>query len=164
MDCNAQAPLSMGFSMQWIFLEWIAFSFSRESSQTRDHTCITCIDRWIPYHWTTREALINFFLKLYFVLVYRRLTGSVIVSGGQRRDSWIHIHVSILPLYLINIYWMNLMLLLKETVKKWFPCSRGSWYVCQSSVKMSWGLQSTVQGPAGAGPPLGFLQFALQIF
>ena len=37
-------------------LEWIAISFSRGSSQTRDQTCISCIGRWILYHWATREA------------------------------------------------------------------------------------------------------------
>ena len=38
------------------------------------------------------------FLKLYFVLEYRQLTNNVVrVSGRQKKDSAIHIHVSILP-------------------------------------------------------------------
>ena len=38
-----------------------------------------------------------FFLTFYSILEYSRLTMLVIVSGGQQRDSAIHIHVSILP-------------------------------------------------------------------
>ena len=39
-----------------------------------------------------------FFLTFYFVLGYARLTNSfMVVSGEQRRDSAVRIHVSILP-------------------------------------------------------------------
>ena len=37
-------------------LDWIVMSFSRESSWLRDQThvfCISCIGRWILYHWVT---------------------------------------------------------------------------------------------------------------
>ena len=40
-------------------LEWAAIPSSRGSSQHRDRTCvscISCIDRWILYHWATWEA------------------------------------------------------------------------------------------------------------
>ena len=37
-------------------LEWVAISFFRGSSWPRDWTCISCIGRWILYHWVTREA------------------------------------------------------------------------------------------------------------
>ena len=40
-------------------LEWVSISFSRESSQFKDRThvsCVSCINRWILYHWATREA------------------------------------------------------------------------------------------------------------
>ena len=51
VDCGArQVPLSMGFSR---ILEWIAISFSRGSSPTRDQTwvsCVSCIGSWILYH------------------------------------------------------------------------------------------------------------------
>ena len=37
-----QAPLSMGFP--WAkMLEWFAISFSRESSQPKDQTCVSCL-------------------------------------------------------------------------------------------------------------------------
>ena len=37
-------------------LEWIVISLSRGSSWTRDWSHISCIGRWILYHWVTREA------------------------------------------------------------------------------------------------------------
>ena len=37
-------------------LEWVAISFFRRSSQISDGTCVSCIGRWILYHWATREA------------------------------------------------------------------------------------------------------------
>ena len=43
------------------------------------------------------SEFIFFFLTFYSALEYSRLTMLVIVSGGQQRDSAIHIHVSILP-------------------------------------------------------------------
>ena len=36
-----KAPLSMGFSQAQI-LEWIAISFSKGSSQSKDQTCVSC--------------------------------------------------------------------------------------------------------------------------
>ena len=52
-----QPPIS---SVHEIFqariLEWVAISFSRGSSRPKEQTLISCIDRWILYHWTTREA------------------------------------------------------------------------------------------------------------
>ena len=56
MDCSL-----LGSSVHGIFqvriLEWVAISFSRQSSWPRDWTCISCITRWILYHWATWEAL-----------------------------------------------------------------------------------------------------------
>ena len=47
-----------GFSVHGIsrarILEWVAISFSRGSSQPRDGTHVSCICRWIIYHWATR--------------------------------------------------------------------------------------------------------------
>ena len=47
-----QAPLSMKFSRQRI-LGWVAMSYSRESSWSRDQTHVCCIARRILYHCTT---------------------------------------------------------------------------------------------------------------
>ena len=52
--------LPQGSSIHGIFqariLEWVAIFFSGESSWPRDQThisCVSCIDRWILYHWAT---------------------------------------------------------------------------------------------------------------
>ena len=37
-------------------LEWIAISFSRESSRPWDWTRLSCISRQILYYWATQEA------------------------------------------------------------------------------------------------------------
>ena len=58
-----QAPLSMGFPRQeyWSgkkkrILEWVVICFSRGWSQLRDQTYISCIGRWLLYHWATGEV------------------------------------------------------------------------------------------------------------
>ena len=59
MDCSPP-----GSSVQGIFqariLKWVAISFSKGSSLARDETCISgvvsCIGRWILYHWDTWKA------------------------------------------------------------------------------------------------------------
>ena len=38
-------------------LEWVAISFSWESSPPRNQSCISCIGSWVLYHWATWEAL-----------------------------------------------------------------------------------------------------------
>ena len=49
-----------GSSVPGIFLakilEWFAISSSRGSSQPRDRTGVSCIGRWIFYHWATWEC------------------------------------------------------------------------------------------------------------
>ena len=52
-----QAPLSMGLSQARI-LEWVAISSSRGSFPCRSQTCISCLGRWILYHWATWESLV----------------------------------------------------------------------------------------------------------
>ena len=68
-----QAPLSMGISQARI-LEWVAISFSRESSRPRDGTyvsCVSCIGRWVLYHCTTWEAHLKKAVKWFKMKVFR---------------------------------------------------------------------------------------------
>ena len=55
MDCSPP-----GFSVHGIFqvrvLEWGTISFSRGSCPPRDWTHVSCIGRWVLYHWAIREA------------------------------------------------------------------------------------------------------------
>ena len=58
MDCSPPGSSVHGI-FQARMLEWVAISSSRESSQHRDRTlvsCIFCIGRQILYHCTTWEA------------------------------------------------------------------------------------------------------------
>ena len=50
---------------QATILEWVAISFSRGSSQPRNQTCVSCIGRWILYHWDTREDHIYTYIYIY---------------------------------------------------------------------------------------------------
>ena len=55
MDCNLPGSSVHGILRARI-LEWVAISFSRGSSPSRDRTHVSCIGRQFLYHWTTREA------------------------------------------------------------------------------------------------------------
>ena len=56
MDCNPSGSSVHGISPARI-LEWVAISFSRGSSWSRDRTLLSCTGRQIVYCWATREAL-----------------------------------------------------------------------------------------------------------
>ena len=55
MDCSPPGSSVHGI-LQTRILEWAAISSCKGSSRPRDWTCISCIGRWILYHWATREA------------------------------------------------------------------------------------------------------------
>ena len=62
--CNYMDRSPRDSSVHGIFqariLKWFPFPSSSGSSQPKDRTlisCISCIGRWILYHWTTWEAL-----------------------------------------------------------------------------------------------------------
>ena len=63
-----QAPLFMGI-LQARTLEWVAFPFSRGSSQPKDQTQVSCTAGRFFTDWTTREAQTNYDLQQ-FVKVY----------------------------------------------------------------------------------------------
>ena len=61
--CNPLDYSPPGSSVHGIFqagvLAWVTISFSGRSSSPRDRTCvsfISCIGRWILYHWATWES------------------------------------------------------------------------------------------------------------
>ena len=55
-DCSPPGSSVHGISQARI-QEWVALSFSRGSSRPRDQTCVSCIGRWLLYHWATMETL-----------------------------------------------------------------------------------------------------------
>ena len=56
MDCSLPGSSVNGVSQASI-LECVAIYFSRGSSWPRDQTHISCIGRWILYHWAPGKAL-----------------------------------------------------------------------------------------------------------
>ena len=53
-DCSLPGSFLHGI-FQARILEWAATPSSRGSSRPRDRTCMSCIGRWILYHWATWE-------------------------------------------------------------------------------------------------------------
>ena len=71
-----QAPLSMGF-FQARVLQWVAISFSRESSQPRDWTQVShTVDRRFTV-WATREAIIVQYYYLYSLSLLQFIHSSI---------------------------------------------------------------------------------------
>ena len=60
MDCSLPGSFVHGIYPARI-LEWVAISFSRQSSRSRNQTCVSCLAGRL-YHW----ALIIFFTNSYF--------------------------------------------------------------------------------------------------
>ena len=61
MDCSLPGSSVHGILQERI-LEWVAISYSRGSSWPKDQThifCISCIDRWILYHYAPWEVLLH---------------------------------------------------------------------------------------------------------
>ena len=55
LDCSPPGSSVHGI-LQARILEWVAISFSRGSSRPRDRTRLSCISRWVLYHWAIKEA------------------------------------------------------------------------------------------------------------
>ena len=58
MDCSLPGSSVLGI-LKTRILAWVAISFSRGSSWTRDRThvfWISCIARWVLYHWAPWEV------------------------------------------------------------------------------------------------------------
>ena len=54
-------------------MQWAAISFSRGSSWPRNQTCVSCIVRWILYHWASLEA--KFHVPFFFICKPKVLRG-----------------------------------------------------------------------------------------
>ena len=68
-----QASSSVHGIFQARILEWVAISFSKGSSWPRDWTRISCIGRWVLYHWATWEACTKHHRTLYLKMPGRGL-------------------------------------------------------------------------------------------
>ena len=65
MDCSPPGSSVHGI-LQARILEWVAISFSRESSQPRNQTQVSCIAGRFFTNWATRE--VTFKVSLIYVL------------------------------------------------------------------------------------------------
>ena len=63
MDCRLPGSSVHGISQARV-LEWGAIYVSKGSSPPRDQTHVSCIGRWILYHWAPREAHILHITRL----------------------------------------------------------------------------------------------------
>ena len=72
-DWSQPGPSVHGVSQARI-LEWVAISFSRASTPPEDQTRISCIGRWVLYHWATKEAHILLLLLLYTSVYFLNFT------------------------------------------------------------------------------------------
>jgi len=61
VDCSPPGSSVHGISQTRI-LQWVAIPFSRGSPWPRDRTHVSCIGRWILYHW----AIKKFYFTLFF--------------------------------------------------------------------------------------------------
>ena len=58
VDCSP--PGSSISDISWARIpEWVSISFSKGSSGPQNWILVSYIGRWIIYHWTTREAMVN---------------------------------------------------------------------------------------------------------
>ena len=70
VDCSLPGSSVHGISQTWI-LEWVAISFSRVSSWPRDQTHVSCVGRWIRYHWATSTTINLTYLIQHNCRLYR---------------------------------------------------------------------------------------------
>ena len=75
--------------------EWVAISFSRGSSRPRDRIWVSCIGRWILYHWATRDAQIG----LYMTINGHLLTHGALPHSSKSNVSWFDISDILLPYF-----------------------------------------------------------------
>ena len=83
VDCSPPDSSVHGISQARI-LEWVAISFSRGSSQPRCQTHISCVGRWVLYHWAIREAP----MSMYYLLSSAD-EESRAMSNCSRSESWV---------------------------------------------------------------------------
>ena len=144
MDCSLPGSSVHGLSQARI-LEWVAISFSRESSQPRDWSHISCVSwigRWILYHFPTCEAWFSSYFWIKHNWTYSLIGGarwnlffqswrilSLYISGfppchdTEIDTSWPTYFL--LKQYYINYKWMRIFL--EESIFKVHHVPLGTW-------------------------------------
>ena len=60
------------------------------SSRIRDGTHVSCIGRWVFYHWATREAIILFYFLIWFIFGCAGSNIPHVAQYGQNKESFTH--------------------------------------------------------------------------
>ena len=122
----------MNYTVNGIFqarlLEWLAFSFSRGSSQPRDLIQVSCIADRFSSNWATGKiqccfskvgllyTIFFFFFLIYYLLEYSDLQHCVSFCYKANRISYTYIHSfsdSIL-INVITVYWIEFPVLYRR--------------------------------------------------
>ena len=74
MDSTLPGSSVHGISQAGI-LEWVAISFCRGSSQSRDRTCVSCISRRVVYTSVTWEAQMNEYVLYANKILFTKRSG-----------------------------------------------------------------------------------------
>ena len=115
---------------QTTILEWVAISFSRGCSQTRDWTWVPCIAGRFLTIWATREAnysqgkgiIGEFGMDMNTLLYLKWITNEVILHstgnsaqcyvvawrGGEFRGEWVHVYIWLSP-FAIHLKYPNIV-------------------------------------------------------
>ena len=86
MDCSPPGSSVHGI-LQARIVEWVAYPFSRASSQPKDWTQVFCIAGGFFTSWATREAHSLGFLK--FILFNQRIIALQYYVGFSHTSTWI---------------------------------------------------------------------------
>ena len=132
------------FSVHGIFqariLEWVAISFFRGSSQSKDHwACISCIGRWFLYNWATRKApikkLINLNVKKKSHLFYSFYMSSNVTSKrSYPRPS------TLSPFFVLFLFRTYLSSVPKTVLNTscWLNKWMNNWYIIYALLMLKW--------------------------
>ena len=87
---NSPPGSSVHGILQARILQWVPISSSRGSSWPRDWTQVSCIGRWIHYHWFTREAQLQeqARLILHFSFYRKSWAGLTAIISFWLRRPW----------------------------------------------------------------------------
>ena len=104
--CNPRDCVPPGSSVHGIFqariLDWVAISFFRGSSQSRDWSWVSCIGGRVSAIWVTGEALWNDYLKLilmfHIMLIFKKF-----ICNIKNRCLFMSIADLLLALFFIHL-------------------------------------------------------------
>ena len=84
MDCRPPGSSVHGIFQAQI-LEWVAVSSSRGSSWLRDWASISCIGKWILYHWTTWEWGVEVFSAKFVWIIEARIREHLLCASHHSK-------------------------------------------------------------------------------